>query len=321
MWSKVLVHRRIYACRTGLRAKRRDALMLPKSTVGLILFAALSSPVIAATPVTGPSLSVNEIINKNVEARGGLEAWKTVQSMTMSGVLGAGGNQRPALAVPSPAKGMTKKDVPSRSTEEIQLPFVMELQRPHKMRFELQFAAQTAVQVYDGANGWKVRPFLNRSVVEPYTAEELRISSMQADLEGPLVDYKSKGTQAELVGTERVENHDAYKVRLTMKDGRKVHVWIDTRTFLEMKIEGQPRRLDGVDHPVEIYYRDYRPVDGLQVPFVLETRVLPVGKNALGMRDPAVPSERTLIEKVQVNPKLDEALFVKPVITTASQRN
>jgi len=91
--------------------------------------------------------------------------------------------------------------------------------------------------------------------------------------------------------------------------------------FLEAKIEGQPRRLDGVYHPVEIYYRDYRPVSGLQVPFVLETRVLPVAQTKPGLRGPAVPPEKITIDKVVVNPKFDEALFSKPDAGAAAKAN
>jgi hypothetical protein len=69
--------------------------------------------------------------------------------------------------------------LPRRRADEVQLPFVIELKRPRKMRLELRFKGQTAVQVYDGTNGWKLRPFLNRREVEPYTADELKIASTQ----------------------------------------------------------------------------------------------------------------------------------------------
>ena len=208
--------------------------------------------------------------------------------------------------------------LPSRRVEEVYLPFLMELARPHKMRFELQVAGKAALQVYDGVNGWKLRPYLNRLDVEPYTAEEMKVASMQSDLDGPLVDYAAKGTRIESEGTEKVEDHDTYKLKLTLKSGDVIHVWVDAQTFLETKIQGQPRRLDGTDHPVEVYYRDYRDVNGLQIPFVLETRVLPVTKTAMGLRDMPVPPEKTLVEKVVINPKFDAGLFSKPAIPTVS---
>ena len=209
--------------------------------------------------------------------------------------------------------------IPHRPTEEVQLPFVMELKRPNKMRFELQFKNQTAVQVYDGVQGWKLRPFLNRNEVEPYSQEEIKMASTQGQLDGYLIDYAAKGTRLEFDSIEKVEGRDTYKLTLTLKNGDVTHVWVDSQTFLEAKVEGQPRRLDGTYHPVEVYYRDYRPVNGLQIPFVLETKVLPVTKTATRLRDTPVPPEKIIIEQVTVNPKLDDSLFAKPQIQTASK--
>jgi outer membrane lipoprotein-sorting protein len=176
----------------------------------------------------------------------------------------------------------------------------MELKRTRKSRLEIDFHGQTAVQVYDGTNGWKLRPFLNRHEVEPYTADEMKAAAMQADLDGPLVDCAAKGTKVELEGTEKVEGNDTYRLKLTFKSGQTQHVWVDAKTFLETKIEGTPRRLDGKYHPVEIYYRDYRAVNGLMVPYLLETKVQGVKQ-----------SEKIEIEKVAVNPKLEDARFAK----------
>ena len=276
------------------------------------------------SPTSGAKLSAAQIVDNNVAARGGLQAWRAVQTMTLAGKLGAGGNQRATLQLPTQGQASvstgrsSRPMLPQRPVDEVQLPFVMQLRRPRKLRFELQFNGQTAVQVFDGTNGWKLRPFLGRRVVEPYTVDEMKTTSMQADLDGPLVDYAAKGTRIELAGMEQVEGRDTYKLKLTLKGGEAMHVWIDAQTFLEAKMEGQPRRLDGVDHPVEVYLRDYRPVSGLQVPFLLETRVLPVSKTVLGVKDPPVPPERTIIERVVVNPKLDEALFSKPEVAVAS---
>src|SRR4029077_18407956 len=208
--------------------------MARKSLVAFVICItlALSISLFAAgdTP-TGANLSAAAIVDKNVAARGGLQAWRAVQTMSLGGKMGAGGNRRATLPVPpqqDPMPNLT--GIPQRPTDEAQLPFVMELKRPRKMRVELAFKGDTAIQVFDGANGWKLRPFLNRRVVEPYTAEEMKSASMQADLDGPLVDYAAKGIQIELVGMEKVENRDTYKLKLTMKNGQAIHDWIDAQT-------------------------------------------------------------------------------------------
>jgi hypothetical protein len=96
--------------------------------------------------------------------------------MSLAGKLGAGGNQRMTLQTNDQAAVAWKKSgipaMPSRPAQEVQLPFLMDLERPHKMRFDLEFAGQTSIQVYDGAHGWKLRPYLNRPVVEPFPDEK-----------------------------------------------------------------------------------------------------------------------------------------------------
>ncbi len=269
----------------------------------------------ADKPASSDWLSAAQIVEKNVAARGGLQAWRSVQTLSMAGKMGVGGNQRATLvAAPKPNPGSHQQGIilPQRPVEEVQLPFLMELERGRKSRVELQFNRQTAIQVFDGANGWKLRPWLNRPVIEPYTADEMKAASKQADLDGYLIDYAAKGTRIELAGMEQVEGRDTYRLKLTLKDGDTFHVWIDAKTFLETKMEGQPRRLDGTDHPVELYYRDYRPVNGLLIPFVLETKVLPVAKTMMGYKDPPVPVEKITLDKIVVNPKLDDSRFAKP---------
>lgn len=273
---------------------------------------AVSLVMAADTPSARAGLSATQIADKNVEARGGLQAWRSIQTISLQGKMGAGGNQRATLSLPMTDPKEFASTLPRRRADEVQLPFVMEMKRPRMVRVELQFKGQTAVQVYDGAHGWKVRPFLNRFEIEPYSEEELRTASNQEELDGPLVDYAVKGSHLELDGSEKIEGHDCYRLRVTEKSGHTFHVWIDSETFLEVKIEGQPRRLDGIDHPVEVYYRDYRTVDGLRIPFLMETRVLPVGKNALGLRDTPVPPERIVLEKVVLNPKLTDSAFLPP---------
>lgn len=260
----------------------------------------------AATP-----LSAAQIIEKHIAARGGLRAWRGLETLSVSGTMEAGSADSVARSrnlassrraplhqvearVAAPAEGKAEYG-------QIQLPFRMEAKRPEKSRVEIEFAGKTAVQVYDGTHGWKLRPFLNRSDVEPFTPEELKSESAKGELDGPLVDYVAKGTRVTLEKVEPVEGHDAYKLKLTLKSGRVQHVWIDTRSFLDVKVEGIPRRMDGRMHDVWIYQRDFRNVDGLLIPFLLETAV-----------DGYPGTHRMLIEKVSVNRRLDDSLFARP---------
>ncbi|MEX3978770.1 outer membrane lipoprotein-sorting protein [Paraburkholderia sp. EG287A] len=227
-------------------------------------------------------MSAAQIVERNVAARGGLQAWHAVNAMTMSGQLEAGG------------------------TKNTKLPFTMTLKRPRKSRIEVRFNDQTAFQVYDGAQGWKVRPFLGRNEVEPYTPAEAKAAASWAELDGPLMDYAAKGTRIEVLGMEMVEGHRAYVLKLSLKDGTSRRVWIDAASFLELKVDGDARKLDGKMHNVAIFYRDYRKEGGLVMPHTLETVVV-------GARG----THKLIIDKVALNPQVDDTAFAKPQVTVA----
>jgi outer membrane lipoprotein-sorting protein len=250
--------------------------------------AGASRPTGASPEAAKPQkLTAGEIIERNVAARGGLAAWHGVRTLATSGHMDIGGR------------------------DSIEVPFRLEMKRPRKLRFQLEFQAKRAVQIYDGAHGWKARQYLGRDDTEPYSPQEQQQAADEQELDGPLVDYKSKGTTVALEGTEEVEGHAAYKLKLTLKNGSVRRDWIDARSFLELKLEGQPRRLDGRMHDVEVYYRDYRPVAGLMIPYVLETAVQ-------GVRPGVKATHKMTIEKVEVNPKIDDSVFTRPQALTAA---
>jgi hypothetical protein len=268
--------------------------------------AATSAPQVA-------NLTAAQIVEKHVTARGGLQAWKAVQTLQLSGKLEAGRGDSYARAAQF-IEGRAKRKghgVPVEGTaltvdakdagRQVQLPFKVDVKRPNKTRLEIEFAGKTAVQVYDGVNGWKLRPFLGRNDVEPFTDEETKSEAVRGDLDGLLVDYAAKGTKVALEGAETVDGQPAYRLKVTLKNGTVQHVWIDAKTFLDTKVDGAPRRMDGKMRNVYVYQRDFRSVQGVMIPFVLETAVE-------GYPD----THKMVVEKAAVNPHLDEAVFAKP---------
>src|SRR5664279_947258 len=151
-------------------------------------------------------LSAAQIIEKNVAARGGLQAWRAVNTLTLAGQMDAGGKPN------------------------VQLPFVMSMKRPHKSRLEISVKDQVAVQTFDGKQGWKLRPFLNRDDVESFTPSEAKAAAAMAELDGPLIDYEKKGNKVALVGTETVGGTKAYKLELTQASGERFNLWVDAAT-------------------------------------------------------------------------------------------
>jgi outer membrane lipoprotein-sorting protein len=218
--------------------------------------------------------SVDEVLARHVEARGGRQRLKQLTSVRMSGTIAFG--EGPAA------------------------PFVLLMRRPNQMRTEFSFQGQTGIQAFDGERAWAVLPMTGKSEPEYLPAEASREAADQADIEGPLVDAAAKGHRVVLAGRERVEGRECLKLELTLKSGAVRHVYLDAESFLEVKGEG--RRRAGSDEVVlETYYRDYREVAGLTLPHRIEA-------------GPAKRPERQkiVIERVEVNVPLRAEDFAPP---------
>jgi hypothetical protein len=263
--------------------------------------------------VSVPSLTAQQIADRNAAARGGAAAWQRVHSMTLAGKMDVGKQRKDGGEIASNTL-KTREQVRSEARlallgkgkaaapKIIQLPFQMDLARPIKTHLEVPFQGQTAVQVYDGKNGWKLRPFLGRHQVESFTADELKIAASQQELDGALINHAAKGTSVALDGTETLEGRNTYRLKLTYKTGEVRHLWIDAQTFLDAKIEGAPRRWDGKTRTVTTYFRDYKPVDGLMIAHRLETQIEGVSG-----------AENIYVEKVALNPTFAASVFAKPM--------
>jgi outer membrane lipoprotein-sorting protein len=233
-----------------------------------------------------PKLTAEQIVERHVAAIGGLEAWHNVRSVVIEGQMDAG------------------------STPVRQLPFVLKEKRGHKSRLELTIGEQTAVQIYDGKNGWKVRPYTNRNEVETMTATELAASAAANadDLDGPLVDYRQKGMALALVGTSLVKDHAAYQLKLTPKTGTARNIWVDGQSFMTLKIDAGSRTLDTRKYPASVYYSDYHAEKGLSFAHAQETVI----------EHSKAPAAKLTISKVRVNEPIEDSAFEKPNLPDAA---
>src|SRR5450432_3908499 len=193
-------------------------------------------------PIAVNAQTVDEIIAKNVQAHGGMEKMKAVQSVRITGKLNAG---------------------------SFRAGFMQENKRPDKVREEQIIQGLAAVQAYDGKTGWQVNPFGGRRDAELLSQDDLKGLQVDADIDGPLVDYKEKGHKAELVGHDSVEGTDCFKVRLALKNGDVRYYFLDADSFLEIKMENQSN-IRGAVQFSESYFGDYEQVNGLYFAFAFE---------------------------------------------------
>lgn len=232
-------------------------------------------------PLQGHAQTADEIVKKAIEARGGMEKIKAVQSERISG--------RVSLA------------------ESLEGTVVLELARPHKLHSEITVEGQRILRVYDGKSaGWMVNPFAENKDAQPLPEDELKGMPEEADLDGPLVEYKAKGSQIELIGKEDLGGKQVYHLKLTGKDGDVRSYFLDATTYLTVKWTGI-RKVSDQPMPWESNLSDYREVDGLKFPFKIE------------QGSPGTPYQQTLtIERVELNPRIEDSHFAKPAAPAAA---
>jgi len=177
---------------------------------------------------------------------------------------------------------------------------MVELKRPMKMRMTLAVQNQTMIRVYDGTQGWANNPFAGKLNPDPMAEEDLKNISEEADFDGPLVDYAKKSNKVELVGKDKVEETEVWRVKLTTKNGDVRYYLFDAKTFLLLKWEGK-RRAEGKDYPIESYFHDYRDVGGLKFAFEIDS-----GSSATDL------TQKLVIDKIELNVNFPDADFTKP---------
>jgi len=223
-------------------------------------------------------LSADQIVEKNVAARGGLEAWRKIDTMVWLGHV---------VSEHSP--------VPS-------LLFVLEQKRPNKIHFEIDAHGEKTLRVFDGTRGWKLKPGRNGSSGgESYSQQEVTFAFRAQGVDGPLIDCKAKGNTVTLESTDLIEGRKVYRLKVELASGETDHIWVDAQTFLEVRYDRPSYGPEGTPSTVTVFYRDYKTVDGLLVPGVIETSA---GKGAT--------PDRMMIEKVMLNAPLDDQVFAQP---------
>lgn len=180
----------------------------------------------------------------------------------------------------------------------MELPMVMKVKRPNKFRMEMTLQGQEMVQAYDGENGWMVAPWMS---MEPQdlVGDQLKQAMEQADIDGALWNYKDKGHSAELVGKEDMEGTEVYNIKLTKKEGDVQNYYVDTETFILLKIKSKIMA-QGTEVEVESMFGNYKQFDnGIVMPMSIEQ------KTSMG-------SATIVIEEVEFGVELDDAIFTRP---------
>jgi outer membrane lipoprotein-sorting protein len=217
--------------------------------------------------------SVDEIVAKNLQAKGGAEKWKTVSSMKMSGTITMQGTD---------------------------LPLTVYVKRPNFTRQEITLPPdKKLVQAFDGTTGWLINPMMGSALPQELPAAISEMMRNTSDFDGPFMDYKAKGTTIELVGKEKLDTQEVYHLKITLKGGTIQHYYLDSTSGAELKKAEDVDIGTGQKQTLETEMT-HQQVEGVMVPKTV--RQLLNGKPVVQMS----------IDKVEFNAAVDDALFKMP---------
>ena len=233
--------------------------------------------------VVATSLSVfacaqtaEELVDKNIRAKGGIDKIKSAKTRLTTGKVRGGGRRRSTVA------------------------FRQMNMRPDLVRQNLSMQGMTAVQAYDGSVGWQTQPFRGRKDPELMGEDNLRDLLLTADFDGPLVDYAAKDNTIEYLGHAEVDGDDALRLKVTLKNGDIIYYYLDPDTYLEIRKEIQQFIRGSVRERV-VDLGSYKPVDGVMYPFSISEGP----KNNPG-------AQAMTIDKIEVNVAFQESDFALP---------
>lgn len=223
------------------------------------------------------ALSVNaqtadEILAKYFENTGGLEKWISLKSSKMAGMMAMQGMEFPGTVYAA---------------------------LPNKQRVEVNVMGKAIVQAYDGETAWWINPFMggeDPQKMPDEMAEEMTRQEFQSDF----INYKEKGHAVELEGTEEVEGAEAFKIKLTKKNGDVEYHYFDSEYYVPIMMKTTVKSGPAQGQMAETYMSDYQEVDGMMFPFFIESKV-----NGQSF-------QKITIDTISVNEEYEDVFFAFP---------
>lgn len=209
--------------------------------------------------------TVDEILNNHVNAIGGAEKWKLVNSTRVEGYI---------------------------EVQGVQITFTQQAIHNVGVRVDAEFQGMQVIDICTPTKGWTQNPFAGQNDLQPISEEQHKMKVGQLDLHNEFVDWKQKGSNAELIGKVAEGGKELYKVKLTSKEAKEVVFYFDAKTFLLAKSEVKANVM-GEDMTLTTEISEYKELPiGIKVPFKTEQM-----------------GQAFVIEKYEVNAAIDPKIF------------
>jgi outer membrane lipoprotein-sorting protein len=238
-----------------------------RKVLGVFLAVACGTAVLSAQ-------TAEELVAKNLQAKGGLEKIKAIKSYKYSGKFQQGSFTAQVAA---------------------------EAKAPDDLREMFTIQGMTQIQAYDGRTGWQISPFEGRRDPEMLGEDDLRNLNEDADFYGPLVDYKEKGNTVEYLGHDTVDGDDVYRLKVTLKNGDIIYMYLDPDSYIEIRTDRQ-QFIRGAVRETQTDLGSYKQVSGVYFPFSVSS----------GPKNRPNQKGTITIEKMEANVAIPDSQFKMP---------
>jgi len=227
---------------------------------------------VGLTAVSHAAPTVDEIVAKNIEAKGGVEKWDAIKTIKITGTMNMGA---------------------------MEFPFEMIQKRPNKLYMTFEVQGMQGKQVFDGDKGWMVMPFMGKTEPEPMADDQLKDFKKQADIDGPLRSYKKNGNSLEYIGETEIEGTPVIELLLTEKEGDVTTFYLEKDSMLEIKTKTKATRM-GQTMEIETTIGNYDEVEGVVFPHSISTKL-----GAMG-------GQEIILKTIEINQDVDDKIFQMP---------
>jgi hypothetical protein len=216
------------------------------------------------------SVTADQIISRHLDSIGGAAAWRKIHSMKLTGAVTVQGTD---ITVDVTAVQNTGA------------------------RSDITMMGMAGYTITTPTSGWVYMPFSGQQKPEALTADQVKFSQDELDIQGALVDYKLKGSTVKLEDKEDVQGTECWKVKLTMKNGIVKTEYFDPDSYLLIR-EVTKATIDGkVEENTTDYSNFQKLPEGITVPMSIGS-----------------PMGTLIVKKVEVNVPVADSLFQSPKI-------
>lgn len=218
--------------------------------------------------------TAEELVAKNLQAKGGIEKIKAIKTLRTTAKMQQG---------------------------DFSAQLGQQAKAPNLLRQTVTIQGMTAVQAYDGSSAWRIAPFQGRKDPELMGEDDMRDLVEQADFYGPLVNHQQKGNTIEYLGHDTIDGDDVYRLKVTLKNGDFIYYFLDPDTYLEIRTEKHQFIRGAVRERVSDL-GSYKQVAGVYFPFSIES----------GSKQNPNFRAKITVEKIEANVPIDDADFKMP---------